>query len=352
MQLVLRSLTLVLAATLATAGPLASQDSQGGGGSSITFDENMWRGGGNFQAGETSATSVQSSTGGEGQQTNQGSAQAASLQREQTGGPGGNVQEISNQAVIQALQQANGTAGGAEQISNNQININSSQLQQNVNGTLVNVQTGLEGVVIINADDLAGPGESDAELEVSGDALFFIEEQDGLTNASQITSNQGVIQTLQELTGNGTGDGQQASNTQVNVQATQEQENANGTFVHVQEGHQGVVIINTNDESGAIVEQTVINDRPLGEVTDDSATCRYFCFRRIERTFYCCDFGNNQDLGTSDYHDGECPEMPELCENDETTSYTKCAFDSQCTEEEVCCYNGCARHHVCQVPFL
>ena len=102
---------------------------------------------------------MQTSTGGEGQQVNQGSAQAVSQQREQTGGPGGNVQEISNQAVIQALQQANGTGGSTEQISNNLINIVSSQLQQNVNGTLVNVQSDLGGVVIINADDLAGPGE-------------------------------------------------------------------------------------------------------------------------------------------------------------------------------------------------
>ena len=94
----------------------------------------------------------------------------------------------------------------------------------------------------------------DARVDVTGDARFSVEEQDGLTNASQSTSNQGVVQALQQLTGDGSGGGLQAANTQVNVQATQEQQNANGTFVHVQEGHQGVVIINTNDESGALGE--------------------------------------------------------------------------------------------------
>ena len=48
MRLVSRSLALVLVIGLGSAVPLASQ---GGGGSPITFDENMF-GGGNFQAGK------------------------------------------------------------------------------------------------------------------------------------------------------------------------------------------------------------------------------------------------------------------------------------------------------------
>ena len=50
------------------------------------------------------------------------------------------------------------------------------------------------------------------------------------------------------------------------------------------------------------MDQEVINDRPLGEVTDDSATCRYFCFTPVERNIYCCDFGHNEDLGTCELY--------------------------------------------------
>ena len=99
------------------------------------------------------------------------------------------------------------------------------------------------------------PGAASVEA-FGNDTLFSVEEQDSLTNASQITTNQGVIQALQQLggVGNGTNSTLQASNTQVNVQATQEQENVEGTLVNVGEGHQGVVIINTNDETGAVGE--------------------------------------------------------------------------------------------------
>ena len=100
------------------------------------------------------------------------------------------------------------------------------------------------------------PGAASVEAFGNG-TLFSVEQQDSLTNASQTTSNQGVIQTLQQLggVGNGTNGTLQSSNTQVNIQATQEQENVEGTLVNVGEGHQGVVIINTNDETGAVGER-------------------------------------------------------------------------------------------------
>ena len=45
------------------------------------------------------------------------------------------------------------------------------------------------------------------------------------------------------------------------------------------------------------VNQTVINDRPIAEETEDSARCRYIC-PRPNFELYCCDHGSNQDLRT------------------------------------------------------
>ncbi|XP_043233018.1 uncharacterized transmembrane protein DDB_G0289901-like [Amphibalanus amphitrite] len=157
---------LLLAAVVASAASLPFGNSGGQSSSRITFVENRWSPGtqgssrrpssspgGSVQFGQTSATSNQHSTGNT--QTNQGEASAVSVQ--QQSGLGGATQTTNNQAVINALQQAaGGGAGGAgsgEQSSNNQVNINSSQLQQNVEGTLVNVNSGNKGVVIVNTND-------------------------------------------------------------------------------------------------------------------------------------------------------------------------------------------------------
>ena len=104
-------------------------------------------------AGKTSATSVQNSTG-DGQQTNQGEAGAVSVQKQT--GLGGATQTTINQGDIKSLQRSEGGGGGGQQSSDNKVTINSSQLQQNVNGTLVNVQGGHQGVVIINTSDESG----------------------------------------------------------------------------------------------------------------------------------------------------------------------------------------------------
>jgi len=112
------------------------------------------RGGGTIQFGQTNAFSEQHSTGN--QQTNRGQASGVSTQ--QQSGLGGATQTTNNQALVQALQQSGGGSGGGggQQSSNNQVNIMSSQLQQNVEGTLVNVEAGNKGVVIVNTQDQKG----------------------------------------------------------------------------------------------------------------------------------------------------------------------------------------------------
>ncbi|KAF0303230.1 hypothetical protein FJT64_024809 [Amphibalanus amphitrite] len=158
MRLVLRSLALVLVVTLAAAGPLASQDSQGSSGANIVFgSRRQGEGvGTSSQSGETHATSVQNSTG-DGQQTNRGEAGAVSVQKQT--GLGGATQATNNQGAVQALQTTgtgssdgsdSGSGGAGRQVSNNQVNIVSSQQQQNVEGSLINVQGGNKGVVMVN----------------------------------------------------------------------------------------------------------------------------------------------------------------------------------------------------------
>ena len=112
--------------------------------------------------GETSATSVQTSSG-TGQQTNQGEASAVSVQQQT--GLGGATQVTNNQGVINALQQASGGAGGGgggSQSFDREVSIQPTQLPQNVIGTLVNVHDGNQGIVIINTNDV---GETVGELE-------------------------------------------------------------------------------------------------------------------------------------------------------------------------------------------
>ena len=134
--------------------------------------------------GQTSATSEQRTTG-DRQQTNQGDARAVSVQQQT--GLGGATQTTSNQGVVQSLQQAFGggvgdgdsnsgsdsgdsdssdsdsgdsdsgnsdigSGGGGQQVSNSQVNIQSNQQQQNVEGSLINVQGGNEGLVIVNTN--------------------------------------------------------------------------------------------------------------------------------------------------------------------------------------------------------
>lgn len=161
---------LLVAAVVATvlAAPSPGRGSSGSSTSSITFSDTVRQpgrhqqphrglgnrgGSGNVQFGETSATSEQQTTG-DGVQTNQGTATAVSVQQQT--GLGGATQTTNNQGVIQALQQAQGGSGGGGQSSDNQVVINSSQLQQNVDGTLVNVQPGSQGIVIVNTQDPTG----------------------------------------------------------------------------------------------------------------------------------------------------------------------------------------------------
>lgn len=161
---------LLVAAMVVSVSSIPFRSQSGQSSSAITFVESRFpshssgigqRGSGqrrpparpsNVQFGETSAISNQHSTGN-GQQTNQGEANAISFQ--QQSGLGGATQTTNNQAAIQALQQAGGGGGGGggAQSSNNEVNIMSTQLQQNVEGTLVNVHAGNKGVVIVNTND-------------------------------------------------------------------------------------------------------------------------------------------------------------------------------------------------------
>ncbi|XP_037081769.1 uncharacterized protein LOC119102501 [Pollicipes pollicipes] len=150
----------LLVAALAVAAAAVPFPGRGHSSSSITFVDTRqpskspaWGNrGGNIQFGQTSATSNQQSTGDT--QTNQGQATGVSVQQQT--GLGGAVQTTNNAAAIEALQQAGGGGGGGSQSSNNQVNIMSTQLQQNVEGTLVNVEAGHTGVVIVNTNDQDG----------------------------------------------------------------------------------------------------------------------------------------------------------------------------------------------------
>lgn len=269
MALVFRSLVLTLALALVAAGPFPARGSSGNSGSTITFTDTRrgnppsWsnppssgnppsRGGGSsIQFGETSATSVQTSSG-EGQQTNQGQATAVSTQ-----------------------------------------------------------------------------------------------QQSGLGGATQVTNNQGVIQALQEAKGGGGGTGEQSSNNQVNIESNQLQQNVNGTLVNVHEGNQGVVIVNTNDNTGAVVNQKVINNKPIAEQTAESAKCRYVCIRPHSNEPYCCDDGSN-NRGKPAIHGGQCPDVRILCVRN--PFFTKCGHDGQCAASDKCCYDTCVQHHICKSP--
>ncbi|XP_043198872.1 uncharacterized protein LOC122368726 [Amphibalanus amphitrite] len=175
MKSALQILLAALAVSLVTSGSYYGRRSSGRSQSAITFTDSRRPPGppvgSSVQFGETHATSVQNSAG-DGQQTNRGEAGAVSVQKQT--GLGGATQSTVNQGTIESLQRAEGGGGGGRQSSDNQVTINSSQLQQNVDGTLVNVQAGHEGVVIINTnDETGGIGEFNFKQWAAGDIVVY-----------------------------------------------------------------------------------------------------------------------------------------------------------------------------------
>ncbi|XP_043209169.1 uncharacterized protein LOC122374462 isoform X1 [Amphibalanus amphitrite] len=297
MRLVLRSLALVLVVTLAAAGPLASQDSQGSSGANIVFgSRRQGEGvGTSSQFGETHATSVQNSTG-DGQQTNRGEAGAVSMQKQT--GLGGATQATNNQGAVQALQTTgtggsdgssdgsdSGSGGAGRQVSNNQVNIVSSQRQQNVEGSLINVQGGNKGVVMVNRKK---PGQARA-LGMGGSLQMPDAHQTSRDN----------------------------------------------TLLQIMDNNEIILVITANKT------EKIVQPEPIPE----GPSCRYFCIRPTTNEPYCCDDGTNR-AGDPSIHGGKCPRLRLLCIR--FSFFNKCAHDGQCAASDKCCYDACIDMHICK----
>lgn len=199
--------------------------------------------------------------------------------------------------------------------------------------------TAAEAEITVNSKD---NGQQTSNVDVLGKST---QEQGSGGNSQESVNNVEVHVGQGQENGDGGSGGSQDATVNVNVESNQVQNNVNGTLIHIDRGHKGVVNVITLGEEGQVVDESTVNNKPVADRTIESSNCKYICKRH--EAFYCCDDGTNPHTERKpDIHGGNCPMVRSLCIRN--TLIIKCAHDGQCAPSDRCCFDACVDRHICK----